>query len=281
MDKAKISAIILLLITIAIVFSFNFDVTTVHDADQSLLYVNESSTLSPTEQGITSSSLYALNNSYLEFDGVNDYVNLTGFNWLIFNDTTNFTYSLWINPKVCGNGTSTYISGLVGGYQRNAIGLDADCRIVGGLRNSTYNSDSSYSTPTNSIKINSWNYVLASYNANTKNYTIYINGVLQLNKTLAVTNVTDDNGAKSNTIAFYRNVPAGTPVFYNGLIDDVRIYNRTLSDSEITEIYNSGRYKNTSLPSDGLVLYMPFEETNGSVIYDNSGNNNNGELIYE
>jgi sialidase-1 len=39
--------------------------------------------------------------------------------------------------------------------------------------------------------------------------------------------------------------------FYNGDIDEVRIWNRGLTDSEIAKIYNSGTFN-----TDGQVLYL-------------------------
>ena len=51
---------------------------------------------------------------------------------------------------------------------------------------------------------------------------------------------------------------------FKGLIDDIRIYNRALSDAEIQELYN-----------DGLVAYYPF---NGNA-NDESGNGNDGTVF--
>lgn len=273
MDKAKISATILLLITIAIVLSFNFDVTTVHDADQSLLYVNESKALSPTEQGITSSSLYALNNSYLSFDGVDDYVHGNAFEMI---RDKNQSISLWINIKSCGEHIVTNRYNLT---EQFAMGCrDTNGKIEGSMMNSTgganywgrFASDSA-------LNLNEWYYLTLVYNGtlglNTDNTSFYINGIKQSGSS--------NFGSASSSNGFWIGAQGNPSSFFNGLIDEVRIYNRSLEESEITEIYNSGRYKNLSLPSDGLVLYMPFEETNGTTIYDNSGNNNNGELIYE
>jgi hypothetical protein len=39
--------------------------------------------------------------------------------------------------------------------------------------------------------------------------------------------------------------------FYSGSIDEVRVWNRGLTDSEITKIYNNGTFSKT-----GQVLYL-------------------------
>ena len=71
---------------------------------------------------------------------------------------------------------------------------------------------------------------------------------------------------------------SSTPnAFFNGSIDELRVYNQTLIQSQISEIYNSGRIANSSLPSDGLVLWYSFDEGTGTTIYDKSGNGNHGE----
>lgn len=222
---------------------------------------------------LTSTSVLALNNSYLSFDGVDDLVSTRR---VIFNFTqdTSFSYSLWVNPSVCGNGTPNYNAGLIGQNFRNALGINAYCKIVGGLRNSTYSGDT-FTTPNSVIKVNTWNYIATSYNASTKNYSLYVNNIMVYNMTMGVTNITFTN--ESFGIGG-RIVPGGNSVWYRGLIDEVRVYNRTLELTEIQAINNSGRYANSSLPSDGLVLWMPFEETNGTVVYDWSGNNNHGVL---
>lgn len=267
MDKAKISATILLLITIAIVLSFNFDVTTVHDADQSLLYVNESQTLSPTEQGITSSSLYALNNSYLEFDGVDDYVTLPSA-FETTRGTNNFTISLWVKLD---QDKSQIIYRNTLGTPTSSISIGYDTTGAKTIRTSFWNGTANLYQKAIPHTVGSYAHIVVISDGSSLR--LFQNGIegttTGLNPTQgsAVMHILGGDGDVNRHI--------------NGFLDEVRIYNRSLEESEITEIYNSGRYKNLSLPSDGLVLYMPFEETNGTTIYDNSGNNNNGVLIYE
>ncbi len=57
-----------------------------------------------------------------------------------------------------------------------------------------------------------------------------------------------------------------------GMIDEIRIYNRVLSETEIQTLY---RGENVS---KGLVLWLPFNEGGGTIAYDHSGENNNGTL---
>ncbi|MBI3627356.1 MAG: LamG domain-containing protein [Candidatus Sungbacteria bacterium] len=72
--------------------------------------------------------------------------------------------------------------------------------------------------------------------------------------------------------------------YFTGKIDEPRVYNRALSAAEITQLYNEGRQKIVAAPTNGLVLYYPFDEkyigtvTNGSITNDYSGSNNPATL---
>ncbi|MEM2410241.1 MAG: hypothetical protein QXF87_06965, partial [Thermofilaceae archaeon] len=57
------------------------------------------------------------------------------------------------------------------------------------------------------------------------------------------------------------------------IIDDVRIYNRALSDDEIKAIY-----ERDALIRDGLVLLLDFSEYEGDIAYDKSGCGNHATI---
>ena len=66
-------------------------------------------------------------------------------------------------------------------------------------------------------------------------------------------------------------IAQGNNGYFNGLIDDLRIYNRALNESEIEELYKLGQKEEVNLTS-GLVAHYEFEgDTN-----DSSGNGNHG-----
>jgi len=64
------------------------------------------------------------------------------------------------------------------------------------------------------------------------------------------------------------------PYEFKGIIDEVRIYNRALSATEIQEHYNG-----TFTDESGLVGLWHFDEGSGTNATDASGNGNNGTLI--
>ena len=61
---------------------------------------------------------------------------------------------------------------------------------------------------------------------------------------------------------------------FKGIIDEVRIYNRALSATEIQEHYNG-----TFTDESGLVGLWHFDEGSGDTAADNSGNGNDGTLF--
>lgn len=78
-----------------------------------------------------------------------------------------------------------------------------------------------------------WYFITGKYNATSNITTIYVNGVLQ-------TDVGSASAGTPNTkkLSFgaHNDMPAAG--FYNGYLDDIRFYNRQLSQAEITALYN-------------------------------------------
>jgi hypothetical protein len=66
---------------------------------------------------------------------------------------------------------------------------------------------------------------------------------------------------------------------WDGLIDEVRIYNRALSAGEVTRLYNLTRPKFKVASSLGLVGYWALDEGQGTIAGDMSGHGNSGSLI--
>lgn len=64
--------------------------------------------------------------------------------------------------------------------------------------------------------------------------------------------------------------------FLKGKLDDIRVYNRALSDTEISALYQSGQVTRKSVSNSGLVGYWPMNEGSGGHAGDSSGNGNTG-----
>ena len=149
-----------------------------------------------------------------------------------------------------------------------------------------------WNTPTNSLRLNEWHYIAVIYNrsSSANDPQVYIDGVVQnLTGGSSPSGDPSSNAASNLSIG---NFDTTGPRTFNGLIDDVRIYNRALSPDEIKRLYITGAAgklgvaaNNDSL-AQGLVGYWTFDGkdmagamgiTSARTAYDRSGNGNNGK----
>jgi len=91
--------------------------------------------------------------------------------------------------------------------------------------------------------------------------TFYVNN--SLSSTVASSTITYNDAALQ--IGF-----DGVGSYFDGYIDDVAIYNRILSSSEVGDLYGG------TFPASGLVGKWTMEGDSGTTITDSSGNGNNG-----
>lgn len=95
-----------------------------------------------------------------------------------------------------------------------------------------------FATPANAITLNAWNHVAAVYDQTTGTRLIYINGVQVASRTdapITITNSTADLG-----IGAWQTSSTDATAFFPGSIDEVDLFNRALSQTEIQAIYNAG-----------------------------------------
>ncbi len=129
--------------------------------------------------------------------------------------------------------------------------------------------------------LNVWHLLTGTYNASTQVVSLYVDGVLSL------TGTQTDLGSTGTLGVNIGQQKAGFSRFFNGSIDDVRIYNRALSAQEVQQLYKDGGgtigQSNPVTLSTGLVGYWPFDgsDTNWAtgITKDISGQGNNGQLI--
>lgn len=163
------------------------------------------------------------------FDG-NDYIEIPNATSLNLNYTT---LSFWVNAK----SSTEVVSYLItkgwdfeqnyGIYVNNGNkGIEMQGRVGG-------NWLGAYSPP-NTLTLNQWNHVTGVFDGN--KFTIYING-LKSTENAATGLLTVNN----QNLFLGRNstINSGSAYWLNGSLDDVRIYNRALSEAEIQAIYNA------------------------------------------
>ena len=64
----------------------------------------------------------------------------------------------------------------------------------------------------------------------------------------------------------------------NATMDDIQIYSRAITESEMTYLYNSGNGRFEPQDKTDLELWLKFDESSGTVAYDRSVNKNHGTI---
>ena len=214
-------------------------------------------------------SATGISSGAMRFDGVDDYISTVYTN----NATTGITVSLW-----------AYRIGAVTLGGLTCVGADSANGFETFIASSTSNTyhfvkaavvgiDSGITSP-----VNTWEHVTWTVESD-KKPRLYINGILKFTSTDTQSIVASTHrtliGALQNGSD---NAIAGT--YWNGSIDEVLIYNKSLTASEIQAMYASG---GAWYPKDGLVSRWSMENNgvstgqahaNGSTIKDSFGANN-------
>ncbi|MBT3577706.1 hypothetical protein HOA55_01590, partial [archaeon] len=164
------------------------------------------------------------------FDGTSDHINL-GQSASLNLTGNNFTMTAWIYPRT--------VTGYDGAF------LARGSYPASGFRFFTYsnyklyfdNFNGSHQTiVTSSAVINQdeWNFVSVTKNGN--NYTLYANGVLE--KTQLGPSYFIDQPARDLLIGSNDNL-GGQDKYFNGSVDEVMVFSRSLDSTEIAALYNT------------------------------------------
>lgn len=218
----------------------------------------------------------------LEFDGVDDYVDLPNNSILQVNDSYSvFAWAKVVGPTVDANQRES----VVGRYFSSDY-IQYDYDLNGGTWKfdiTTLGTNPAVISITSPSSIRAWTQVGYVYNGS--NITVYING-------------TENTSAVATGESQYYNQKwqigdngSGPDYQFNGQIDEVRVYNRALSPSEILDLYQVGARRlkpNATLVSkdtDGLVGYWTFNGADmdwsaaTAEVLDRSGRGNNGDAV--
>ncbi|WP_188502561.1 HYR domain-containing protein, partial [Pontibacter amylolyticus] len=202
----------------------------------------------------------------LQFDGVNDYVEIPSQPSNQFNSETEFTVSLWFKAN------SMAIAGL---FNRPSGGGDMQFWLTAADGKFTYGIDKhghgwTWIGTETAYKVGEWVQVTTvRRNVNgQRKMEIYADGVLVGSGTV---NYTSSASNAPIRIGTYMNADGG---FANGQIDNVSLWARALSAAEIKTLGATTLNGNEA----GLAGYWRFDETTGTIAYDATSNANHGTL---
>ena len=198
----------------------------------------------------------------LSFDGSNDYVAITNANSTLKLTSSDGTFSAWVKPN-----TISGFDGIIG----NNFGSGWWFILNAGKIAFWAATDAAVYDSNTVVPNGQWTHILVTYNNASKTATFYKNGVFDGSQ---VTANTIGNGGTTFYIGNDGRDGAGYP--FDGLIDEVRIYNRALTAAEIQALYKSGAAKFAPPSNTGLVGYWSFDDGAGLSATDFSGKNNTG-----
>ena len=202
-----------------------------------------------------------INNYSLEFDGIDDYVEIPNSNSNGPSTSSNFSVSFWSKSITGGNLISLYDN------------LNAPNSNFLVSSNTTDNSFSISGNGTNSFTVfpntalNDWTYVSVVFiNDGTTN--VYVNGAL------LGTSILNLNNNISSVPFTIGKVSGPIPGFSNGLLDNIEFWNTALTQPEIQNYMVCSPIGSES----GLIGFWNFEEGTGNTVTDLTSNANDGTL---
>ena len=217
----------------------------------------------------------------LSFDGINDYVKVPYSNSL---DTsgTGTTLSAWVKTS----GSGAIINKDLGGFVTG--GRDFLLRLLDGVpqiyffnANWVAENDFVVVSATSDLTDNEWHYVTATVlGTNSEGgdgkARIYVDGILEGTSTDTITDIAVFD---TTDVTIGAREIAGSELYFNGLIDEPRIWKKALTEEEVYQQYvgNLGKYgvTNPEVISDGLVGSWNFEGNTNDI----SGAGNDGAII--
>ncbi|MHB8088390.1 MAG: LamG domain-containing protein, partial [Anaerolineaceae bacterium] len=199
-----------------------------------------------TVTGSVTSFVNAHLGSALSFDGSTAFITVP--NSSDFSPSGSFSISAWINPQEIVANRNTRIFEKTGAYSL-IINTTGQLQFrVEGLTPAYVNGPS--------LPINQWTFVTAIYDSTLTQLRLYFNGEM-----ISVVSVTGSNVVNSNTIYFGSSVPTER---YYGRLDEIRFYNRALTNSEIQTLFGSSLA--TSTPTIENTLTPIFTSTSSPAI---------------
>lgn len=223
----------------------------------------------PCDTNVSDTTITDTCNTVLNFDGSNDYVQLT--TPLIIGNSSN-TVEVKVKIPLAGTeglGATERVGVVLGNYNGSPnsnweVHDDGQLRIF-------WNGGQINSYGTIDLRDNEWHHIAFVRNTADNTFKAYVDGVLDINHSTAGTGITFGS---THRIGGDNRSADGGPNFH-GAMDEFRIWNVAKTQSELN-ILSSTTLAGTEL---GLVHYYNFDEGEGTNLNDLAGTNN-GVLTY-
>ena len=189
-------------------------------------------------------------------------------------DHRNGTFSCWVRPN-SPSASQSFIT----------VGVDADnfhrlwwhhgSNLIKFTLKSGGSADHAQFEDTGFASSSSWYHVAATWDSTADEMKLYVNSSLK--ETDGIDNFGDFTGTVA--IADIGKFSPANNSYWKGYIDEVSIFDETLTAAQIGVLYNGGSPKDVEFSSlSGLIGYYRFTEGSGTSAVDESGTGNNGTL---
>ncbi|TAN40440.1 MAG: LamG domain-containing protein [Nitrospirae bacterium] len=218
-------------------------------------------------------------NGAVSFNGTSDYVYA---NSVYDTNGQSYTISGWIKMASSSPFNNMAIMSISDGgswalFPNGGFLQDSGARTI----TATHYTGSAYKSVNSvvSLPLNQWSFIVVTYNSSAQTMSFYVDGVNRQ----SATSVAPPGQSYSNfQIGGTLNNNPNIYQYFQGSLDDVRVYNRALSAAEVKQLYDSAKTNYARAASrNGLVGYwtMDSNDMNGTKVYDKSGGGNNGTLV--
>lgn len=206
----------------------------------------------------------------INFEGIDDHIN---FNNKFNLNIGSFSIEAWVKSNATNGNNQTIISKRISTNSTDGY----DLRLVNNYISFNWNNGHSI-TSTYPINSNRWYHIAVTYSGT--NYNLYIDGILVKGS------VSGSNPALNtvNCIVGAMDQNNGAPVnYYNGWIDELRIWNTELTVSQIRQMMNQeikndgGNIKGAIIPKD--ITGLTWDKLAGYYRMNSSTDINNGYLL--
>ncbi|WP_211360494.1 carboxypeptidase regulatory-like domain-containing protein [Geobacter argillaceus] len=188
------------------------------------------------------------------FGGASDYVAIGNLYGRFPNNA--FTVEGWVKASGTGAGGINIIAGGAGAWADYGIGLINDQLMATTVNKNTQ--VGYYAKSGSTVQTGTWYHVAGTYDGNWLK--LYVNGEL---KNTVYAEWVQNNGS----VDFWLGGGQCCSNYnYNGLLDDIALYNRALSASEVTSRYNAGLSGDSSIPASSVSTFGPITSQSVGVI---------------
>jgi len=226
--------------------------------------LEDNSVIIGQKEGITTNGIEEGAKVAYDFDGSGDHLTYPDLS-INYSGSADWTTSIWVNPDSTAPGGEAYFLWHPRGQNDMWLTLDDSGELYLGTYGGS--TDRLYSGVVPDI--GEWTHIVVQSDTSaSQQYQIYIGGTQE-----ATGNLGDP--ASRNATNAIAGQPHNDQNYLDGQMDEIRLYDRALSDSEISSLTDP-----SSGPSSGLVAHYPLDSKEPS---DTSGNNNdptkNGDIV--